>query len=254
MVPADSPLLQAIVYNGPTQTAISNLIIQEYVRNELTWFDGAKFDLRFYWVVASVDPLIVLYHDGIVRVGEGVYNETDFSSNTQHLTNSAQNGNSSKARNITEDSLWRRIREHYHENQLSNIPDSDPIRHVRNQMKHAISTTVEAFREKVFFAPSYSKAENFFGLYGADFIIDANLKVVLTEMQAGPDLHYNYGFQKRFYQELLRPIVYMLEELTTVQPTNARANLLPLVRSTPNMGAWEVIHLGDEWRYQYERK
>lgn len=37
--------------------------------------------------MASVDPLIVLYHDGYVRVGNAVYNETEFNGpRTQHLT------------------------------------------------------------------------------------------------------------------------------------------------------------------------
>jgi hypothetical protein len=43
-------------------------IVQSYICNELTWFHGQKFDLRMFFLVASVDPLIALYQDGYARV------------------------------------------------------------------------------------------------------------------------------------------------------------------------------------------
>lgn len=42
----------------------SRMVVQSYICNELTWYRSHKFDLRFYFMVASIDPLIVLYHDG----------------------------------------------------------------------------------------------------------------------------------------------------------------------------------------------
>ena len=35
-------------------------IIQRYICNEMTW-NQRKFDVRMFWFVASLDPLIVLY-------------------------------------------------------------------------------------------------------------------------------------------------------------------------------------------------
>jgi hypothetical protein len=54
-------------------------IVQAYICKELVWLQQQKFDFRMYWMVASVDPLIVLYHDGFVRVRDAAYNGTDFS-------------------------------------------------------------------------------------------------------------------------------------------------------------------------------
>jgi hypothetical protein len=55
----------------------SEIIVQRYICNEMTW-NRRKFDVRMYWFVASLNPLIVLYHDGYVRVGNSDYSESDF--------------------------------------------------------------------------------------------------------------------------------------------------------------------------------
>jgi len=64
---------------------VKKSIVQRYLCNEITWSDR-KFDVWTYWFVASLDPLVVLYHDGYVRVGNGVYSEASFKDTTSHLT------------------------------------------------------------------------------------------------------------------------------------------------------------------------
>lgn len=39
---------------------------QKYIDKPLL-MDGKKFDFRVYMLIASMDPLIVLYHDGFLR-------------------------------------------------------------------------------------------------------------------------------------------------------------------------------------------
>ena len=51
----------------------NELLIQRYVKN-IMLYNGRKFDLRIYWAILSVDPLIVVYHDGTLRVSLGAYN------------------------------------------------------------------------------------------------------------------------------------------------------------------------------------
>ena len=47
-----------------------------------------KFDLRIYFLIASIDPLIVLYHDGYLRVALDAYNSNINDTNKRgHLTN-----------------------------------------------------------------------------------------------------------------------------------------------------------------------
>eukprot|EP00635_Sarcinochrysidales_sp_CCMP3193_P000629 CAMPEP_0118905482 /NCGR_PEP_ID=MMETSP1166-20130328/9469_1 /TAXON_ID=1104430 /ORGANISM="Chrysoreinhardia sp, Strain CCMP3193" /LENGTH=555 /DNA_ID=CAMNT_0006844753 /DNA_START=21 /DNA_END=1688 /DNA_ORIENTATION=+ len=63
-------------------------IAQRYVSN-LLLLDGHKFDLRVYWCVASTKPLLLLYHDGTLRVSLTKFDAADGGKGT-HLTNAAQ--------------------------------------------------------------------------------------------------------------------------------------------------------------------
>jgi hypothetical protein len=73
-------------YQATEEISTSTYIVQAFICNELTWFGKRKFDFRMYWMIPSVDPLIVLYTDGFARVGNADYDETDFSDTTKHLT------------------------------------------------------------------------------------------------------------------------------------------------------------------------
>ena len=45
----------------------SEFVVEEYIHNPLL-VDGKKFDLRLYFIVTSVDPLVAyLYDEGIAR-------------------------------------------------------------------------------------------------------------------------------------------------------------------------------------------
>ena len=133
--------------------------------------------------MASIDPTIVLFHDGYVRVGGAKYNESDFSSTSSHLTNHAFR--TEDQGEVLPEFLYKRIREHYqqHKDRLSKVipPGIDPVAHVRNQMKDVVSTLVAAFKDDFFTLNKYPQidnmtiptvtAENLFGVYGVDFII-----------------------------------------------------------------------------------
>jgi hypothetical protein len=273
ILPPNSSLLYNAVHRSQADTK-NRYIVQAYICNELTWFGGEKFDLRFFWFVASVDPLIVLYQDGYVRVGGALYNETDFESTGQHLTNHAFRTNDQDD-HVTNEDLWRRVRGHYaaDEARLSKIiVGDDPVRHVRNQLKEAISTTAAAFRDVLLLNSTTTTTtkkgktttkkkgttknkggtttnvtfENLFGFYGADFIIDADLDVFYVEAQASPGMGQKQDFRIDVFRRLFRPMVRLIEEITLKQEKDPQANLWPL----ENLGDWEVVYGGD-WRYRY---
>jgi len=64
----------------------SKILVQKYICNELD-YQGRKFDLRVYFLVASARPLIVFYHRGFLRVLPMKYNDKVFGSTRDHLTN-----------------------------------------------------------------------------------------------------------------------------------------------------------------------
>jgi len=85
MMGPSSPALQTAVSRVQADNS-SSYIVQEYICNELVWSGGQKFDLRMFFSVASVDPPVVLYHDGYARVAGAAYSETDFSDTKKHLS------------------------------------------------------------------------------------------------------------------------------------------------------------------------
>ena len=233
MIPPNSPALYSAV-DRSIEDEDNDYIIQSYICNELTWFNGEKFDLRFYWIVASVDPLMVMYHDGYARVAGAKYNESDWQSTDQHLTNHAYR--TTMDEDVLADAFWRRIQQHYdaNESRLSQLlPTSaggDPVKHVRNQMKEAIGALSEAFKDNLS-GKNFDHevtTENLFALYGADFIIDQDLDVWFVEAQAAPGMGDGYDYRVQLFRQLLRPMINIVEEIATKQETAPNTNLWPL--------------------------
>ena len=63
-----------------------SLVAQKYISNPLLLDRGNKFDFRIYMLVASVNPLIVYYHDGFLRVSLSTYDKFSKTKNV-HFTN-----------------------------------------------------------------------------------------------------------------------------------------------------------------------
>lgn len=76
-----------------------NVLVQKYITNPLL-LKGKKFDFRAYLFIASMDPLILLYHDGFLRISMEDYDEN--SSNPDiYLTNTHIAENNIIKKNLT---------------------------------------------------------------------------------------------------------------------------------------------------------
>ena len=243
----------------PKKETPKEYIVQKYVCDELTWFHGEKFDLRMFWAVASVDPPIVMYHDGYVRASAAKYNESDFSDSAHHLTNHQFRAKIESR--VSDSDLWERIRDHYdNEVKVKGNTDlqkriRDPVQHVRKQMMESIGTLFAAFKD-VFGIPPDPKSfsygpENFFGVYGADFIIDNDLDVYFIESQASPGFgSMDYDYRIDIFRRIYRPLPGIVETIALAQQANASVNILPLL--TPSaLGDYELVYAGD-WQYKYK--
>lgn len=64
-----------------------NLLAQRYIGNPLLLDRQNKFDFRMYMLIASVNPLIVYYHDGFLRVSLETYDmhSTDVSQFSSYI-------------------------------------------------------------------------------------------------------------------------------------------------------------------------
>lgn len=229
---------------------IANAVIQPYICNELTWFGTRKFDLRMYWVVISIDPLIVMYTDGYARVGNANYDETDFRDTRKKLTAMTNLAEESKG---TIDEYKMLLNGHYKENAKAlqqKFKERDPYQHIRNQMKEAIAETVVAFKDQTFGNDKVfrNNAQNAFALYGADFILDNNLDIWYLEPQFGPALIEDYDFRVKLHRDILRKTFQLAEEVQDKLEANPKGNVFPL---NTDIKGWDVVYAGD-WMYQYD--
>mmetsp|Transcript_7141 Transcript_7141/g.10416 ORF Transcript_7141/g.10416 Transcript_7141/m.10416 type:complete len:579 (+) Transcript_7141:145-1881(+) len=234
-------------------------IVQAYICHELTWTRHQKFDLRFYWMVASLDPLVVLYHDGYVRVGNAVYDESNWDSTTQHLTTHTYLSTEDKG---TMEELDDVLRAHVaqHPETFTHQPAwirDNPLEHVRNQCRQAVAHTVSAFYDKTFGHSHHNyTAENAYGLYGADFIVTDDLHVMYVEAQAGPGMEEEFDFRVELHRSLVRGMIDVVEEIQEKVEVAPQRNVLPLASDT---NGWDIVYAGTEgipkdqhWKYQYQ--
>jgi hypothetical protein len=258
------------------------VIIQRYVCNEMTW-NKRKFDVRMYWLVASLDPLVVLYHDGYVRIGNSEYSEEDFRDTTSHLTTHTGLGAEGKATmkefEAALEALYRRNTGHLQRRwpRRRDSGNMTPMEHVRNQFKHALGEMAEVFLTESFNKPDFKDitSENGFNFYCADYILDNDLDVFFIEPQNGwyvlgggsvmngpcrsrcsynvfdscllphSGLDEDYYFRLEMHASLFNGMVDVLEEIS--QKQEAGLPVLPLEK----LGNWEIIY-ADGMVYHYE--
>jgi hypothetical protein len=215
-------------------------IIQQYICNENTW-NHRKYDVRMFWFVASIDPLVVLYQDGYTRIGNAEYREDNFDNTVSHLTTHTGLGEEGKA---TFQEFSDHITRHAASVHLKSV--RDPVQHVRNQFKEALADFVDAFKD-LSFSPTNQEltAENGFGFYGADFILDNDLDVWLIEPQKGCGMDEDYDFRVEMHDRLFRGLVDTMQEVWQKQENGKP--LLPL----ENTGDWDVIY-ANGWKYTYD--
>ncbi|KAG7373320.1 tubulin-tyrosine ligase family protein [Nitzschia inconspicua] len=224
-----------------------DMIIQKYVCNEMTW-NRRKFDVRIFWFVASLDPLIVLYHDGYVRIGNSDYTESDFSNTQAHLTTHTELGAEGKA---TFAQFADALQDLMQKKGISSFPaGKKAMDHVRNQMKHSLSEMIQIFKHTAFVPHRSLSTDNSFSLYCADFILDNDLDVWFLEPQYGCGLDEDYYFRLEMHASLFNGMVDVIEEVWEKQEAG-RERLLPF----KNAGNYEVVHAdGISFYYDgYER-
>jgi len=162
-------------------------IVQRYVANPLLLPPHSrKFDLRVYWLVASVEPLRVYYHDGTTRSSLRTYDPEDVRHKQMFLTNVAQQKKSKddyaehkEELRLTFDALGEVLKEtHPH------VPDALTL--VRRRMCHAIAAVVVEGRDELTARTRAGTGPDAFSLLGADFLLDTDLNAWLLELQNGP--------------------------------------------------------------------
>ena len=147
-----------------------HLIAQRYLLRPLLTADGHKFDLRMYWLVASVSPLVVLYHDGYMRVSMSRYSEKDFQLRTA-LTNAkvAKQGADGHGKHDYE-AFKESTRRPFSELGVL-LGGAANLNALRCKIQNALADIVAATKVAIFDHAAASGCVGCFALMGADFMI-----------------------------------------------------------------------------------
>lgn len=255
---------QGITMLGPNTKALKNVldkvekdeknryIIQEYICNTMT-IEEFRFEFRIYWLVASVNPLIVLWHPGSIRIIKNQKNDDimkNWNSTKAHLGNLHQSGTASSWDNFAkhlemEKSKSSDLKKRIHMNAMD---------HVENQVKHSMAEVVDAFKDISFnrYDAETKKnvsTENLFAFYCADFMINKDMDIFLIEPQMGCGMSEDEEFKSKLNMQLTEG---MAEIVGIVADRQERA--LPISNNMLKHAGgslYEVIY-NDGWMFEYD--
>ncbi|CAG9322595.1 unnamed protein product [Blepharisma stoltei] len=179
-------------------------IVQKYIPDPLL-VKGRKFDFRVYMLIASLDPLIILYHDGFLRVSMNTYDQTSTESNV-HITNTALvkeyldkiNASEDQYEEVMKDQMWT-FQQFLSYMQEQGIVEGDWINdYVRPTMKLKMLHLVRMNIEKFLWHPGV------FELYGVDFMFDSKLHLWFLEVNRSPAMMATTEEKGRIQSKLIK--------------------------------------------------
>lgn len=176
-------------------------IVQRYIKKPLL-LEGRKSEIRVYWIVASLDPLIVLlYPEATVRLNSLPYKLDDFDNQLVHITNVYQQKNHPDYDpNLT--LKWRFEKLGRYISDELDLAGPDFIdRHLVPRIRSILATVSYASRDLL--AKKYPEQGDCFAVFGADLIIDENLTPWLSEVQKGPGLSFDDAVKRNVIPPML---------------------------------------------------
>jgi len=189
-----------------------NVVLQLAIQAPLL-LNGHKMEIRSYWAVINTLPLMVVYHDGVVRLAAGKWAANNLEDRTAHVTNVAQAqlelGQAQYAA-IAGDLKWSLTQFATHVADRGLVPNATYLSHtLRPTLKSIIQRVVmagECVRRRAFSARAFE-------LFGMDTILDSELRVWLTEMQHGPGLAVDAPVKRDVVLHMLDELIALVVEI-----------------------------------------
>ena len=191
-------------------------IAQRYIQNPLL-LDGRKSEIRVYFLVACVNPLMVLmFCEGTTRLNTLPFRLDDFDNPLIHVTNVYQQKNHP---DYDPEAVlkwtWDELEHHVSETLHLTGPDFLEAR-LKPRLKSYIRYVIEASRNELSHLPPRTHA---FGLYGVDLILDEALNPWLTEIQEGPGLNFDEYVKRRVIPPMLEETIRIAFEIRSRKAT-----------------------------------
>jgi len=198
-------------------------VIQRYIRNPLL-LDGRKSEIRLYWLVASIEPLIVLlFREGTVRLNTMRFSLDDFENTLIHVTNVFQQKSHAEYDPSAVLKWSFQDWENYLIRDVKLAPENWVEGILKPRLKRMLSFVVEAARPTL--AQDLGNGLPF-GLFGADIIFDDTLHPWLTEVQKGPGLSFDDPIKKRVIPAMLNEAVAIMLEVRRRKQEGSRLDQL----------------------------
>lgn len=184
-------------------------IIQRYIKNVLL-LEEKKSEIRIYWLIASLNPLLVLmYKEGTTRLTTLPYKLDDFDNPLIHITNiHQQKKNKTSQENAVLKWDFAQLQAYLSAERF--LPPTFIKDQLKPQLKQCLAYVVRATIDSLKRTPVPGM---FFGLYGADFILDDNLTPWLAEIQRGPGLSCDDPIKQRIIPPMVQETVQIVLEI-----------------------------------------
>jgi hypothetical protein len=192
------------------------MVVQKYVECPLLLMNR-KFDIRCL-VFVDVQMNVYMYQDAYVRMSSYTYDTENLEDRSIHLTNYAVQKKTEAAsqfeegNNLTLDDFQRVVREEHPDR-----PDFDVQRDIVEQYKRLIMETFNACKDKL----NPFREKHTFEVYGFDFLVDANFKVWLLEVNTNPYIGCSSAIITRIFTGMLEGVVRMTIDPYFPGPANA---------------------------------
>jgi len=175
--------------NQPITDPDAQGIIQRYIPRPLL-LNGRKSEMRIYWMVASLDPLLVLvYREGTVRLNSLPYQLDKFDNQLIHVTNVYQQKNHPDF-DPSVVLKWRFADLAKYLSEDLGVAGPDFIdTELMPRINRILAWVTRAGRADLF--RNHPRRGDCFAVFGADIILDENLNPWLTEIQKGPGLSFD---------------------------------------------------------------
>lgn len=155
-------------------------LAQRYLRPPLL-LEGCKFNCRVYLWIASVAPLLLFFHGGYVTRALLPFDLADTHATLRHVSNTRLQKEHPSFAAKKEDQKWDWDRFAAHLVQAGHLPSLAHFQEgVEGRMRHCLGAL---FRHLL---PRLDSAPGRFGLYGVDFLFEADTCPVLIEINKAP--------------------------------------------------------------------
>jgi tubulin polyglutamylase TTLL9 len=219
--------------------AQKEIIAQRYILNPLL-LEGKKMEIRTYWVVLSVEPLIVVYRDGTVRLTTRDYSNDNWNDPLVHITNTKQQKKADpNYHNTVADRKWTLDTLATYLQTNGKIQDAEAfLTHLRSQLEERIRVAVKEAHPQLLAKKTVRGWDGRFEMMGMDVILDENLYPWLTELQDGPGLSLDPGIKQHVVPKLIRELVDVVLEIDLTVRSNHQ-----LPYPLRSLGEWRQIDL-----------